>query len=191
VSEVDFSCFFEQWYFGEGYPVFQVFWEQRGDSLLLRSEQTGTAPNVTPLFQVPFELDILFSNGQSQRVRLEQDRSVNEFGLLVDGMVDRIIFDPDYHLLKTATVMQRIPADLPFRYGPNPVSSELTIQFSNIAQIDAVRITNFSGQEIFKVTNAENPLTLDFSTFADGPYLLELTRASEIFQERILKISPN
>jgi aminopeptidase N len=190
VSEVDFSCFFEQWYYGEGYPVFQIFWEQRGDSLLLRSEQTGTASNVTPLFQVPFELDILFSKGQSRRVRLEQDSNLNEFSLKVDGMVDRIIFDPDDHLLKTATVMQRIPADEPFRYGPNPVSSELTIQFSNMARIDAVRITNFSGQEILKVTHAENPFTLDLSSFADGPYLLELTGASETFQKRILKISP-
>ena len=38
-------------------------------------------------------------------------------------------------------------------------------------------------------TDAENPLTLDLSTFADGPYLLEITSASETYQERIVKIS--
>jgi aminopeptidase N len=191
VSEMDFSCFFEQWYYVEGYPVFLLYWEQQGDSLLLRSEQTGTAAQVTPLFQIPFEIEIVYSNQQSQRVRLTQESSEDEFSLAVDGMVDRIIFDPDNHLLKTATVIQRIPTDQPFRYGPNPVSSELTIQFTNASLIDAVRITSFSGQEIFKTTDAENPLILDLSTYADGPYLLELTSASKSYLERILKISAN
>jgi aminopeptidase N len=191
VSGMDFSCFFEQWYYGEGYPVFQLFWEQEGDSLLLRSEQTGTASQVTPLFQVPFELDILFTNGQSQRVRLSQESNEDEFSLQAGGTVERIVFDPDDHLLKTASVIQRIPVDQPFKFGPNPVSSDLTIQFPNNALIEKVRITNFSGQEVFKTTDAENPLTLDLSTYADGPYLLELTSASETYQERIVKISVN
>ena len=146
---MDFSCFFEQWYYGEGYPIFQLFWEQQGDSLVLRSEQTGTAANVTPLFQVPFELEIILSNGNRQYMRLDQQSNVDEFTVPVEGMVERIVFDPDDHLLKTATVIQRFPTEEPYRYGPNPVSSKLTIQFPNRAFIDARRITNVSGQEIF------------------------------------------
>jgi aminopeptidase N len=189
VSGIDFSCFFEQWYYGEGYPIFQLFWEQEGDSLLLRSEQTGTAPVVTPLFQVPFELEIILSNGQRQYVRLDQQSNEDKFAVLVDGMVDRIVFDPDNHLLKTATVVQRIPSDQPFRFGPNPVSSELTIRFPNISLIDAVRITNYAGQEVYKERDAENPLILDLSYLADGAYLLELTNSSDSYMERIVKIS--
>jgi len=191
VSEIDFSCFFEQWYYGEGYPIFQIFWEQDGDMLVLRSEQNGTASNVTPLFQVPFELDIMLSSGHIQRVRLMQQSNQEEYQVPVEGIVERIVFDPDNHLLKTATVIQRIPSDQPFRYGPNPVTSDLTIQFPNSAVIDVVRITNYLGQEIYKETDAENPLILDLSFLADGAYLLELSSASETYQERIVKISPN
>jgi hypothetical protein len=191
VSDLDFSCFFEQWYYGEGYPIFQLFWEQVGDSLLIRSEQTGTAAHITPLFQVPFELEIVLSNGQSQYVRLDQQNNVDEFTVPVIGMVERIVFDPDNHLLKTATVIQRNPTDEPYRYGPNPVSNELTIQFPNSSIIDAVRITNYAGQEIYKQTDAENPLVLNLSYLADGAYLLELTKASNTYQERIVKISEN
>ncbi len=191
VSEMDFSCFFEQWYYGEGYPIFQLFWEQQGDSLVIRSEQNGTVSDVTPLFQVPFELDIMLSNGQSQRVRLLQQSNQEDLSVPVEGVVERVIFDPDNHLLKTATVIQKIPTDKPFRYGPNPVTSELVIQFPNISLIDAVRITNLSGQEVYKATDVSNPLTLNLSTLADGPYLLELTSASKTYQERIVKISAN
>ncbi len=191
VSDLDFSCFFEQWYYGEGYPIFQLFWEQVGDSLLIRSEQTGTAAHITPLFQVPFELEIVLSNGQSQYVRLDQQNNVDEFTVPVKGMVERIVFDPDNHLLKTATVIQRFPRDEPYKYGPNPVSNELTIQFPTSSIIDAVRITNYAGQEIYKETDAENPLVLNLSYLADGAYLLELTKASDTYQERIVKISVN
>jgi len=189
VSGVDFSCFFEQWYYGEGYPVFQLFWEQDGDSLVLRSEQTGTAPNATPLFQVPFELEIILTNGRRQIVRLEQQSNADEFSVPVEGMVERIVFDPDNHLLKTATVIQKVPTDEPYWYGPNPVTSDLTIQFPNISMIDAVRITNYAGQEIYKETETENPLILNLNYLADGAYLLELTMSSDIYQERIVKIS--
>ena len=113
-----------------------------------------------------------------------------DFSIQVDGMVERIVFDPDNHLLKTATVIQKVPEDIPYRYGPNPVTRDLTIQFPNSSMIDAVRITNYSGQEIYKETEAENPLTLDLSYLADGAYLLELTKASETYLERIVKISP-
>ena len=191
VSTLDFSCFFEQWYYGEGYPIFQLFWEQAGDSLLIRSEQTGTAASITPLFQLPFELEILLSNGQSQFVRLNQHSNADDFSVAVEGMVERIVFDPHNYLLKTATVLQKMPEGKPFRYGPNPVTNKLTIQFPNYALIDAVRITNFAGQVIYKARDAENPLTLDLSGYADGPYVIELTNASETYQERIVKISAN
>lgn len=189
VSTMDFSCFFQQWYYGEGYPIFKLFWEQEGDSLYLSCEQIASASDVTALFQVPFEIDIVFSNGEKQRLRLMQESNLEEFTLAVDGLVERIIFDPDMHLLKTATVTQVQPEGEPYRYGPNPVSSELVIQFPNIAVIDVVRITNFSGQEIFKATGVDNPLTLDLSSYADGPYLLELSSASETYTQRIVKIS--
>ncbi len=191
LSGMDFSCFFQQWYYGEGYPVFQIFWEQQGDSLWITSEQTVTAPDVTPLFQVPFELELVNSEGQVRRIRLAQDSNHDEFHIPVEGLVERIVFDPENRLLKTAVVIRKLPQDKPFRYGPNPVSSELTIQFPQKDLIDAVRITNLSGQEVYKAYRAGNPLTLNLSGLADGPYLLELKCASETYLERIVKISVN
>jgi hypothetical protein len=141
------------------------------------------------LFQIPFELDILYANGQKKRVRLIQANSEEEFLVPVEGYVDRIVFDPGKHLLKTATVSQKLPEGKPFRFGPNPVINMLTIQFPNLSTIDTVRITNLAGQEIYRVSGAENPLTLNLSTLADGAYLLELTTPFDTYQERIVKIT--
>lgn len=189
VSEMDFSCFFQQWYYGEGYPVFQLFWEQKGDSLLIWSEQTGTAPQTTLLFQVPFEVDIKFMNGTSRQVRLKQEQALDVYSIPVDGMVERLVFDPDNHLLKTSTVSQKMSEGKPYRLGPNPVTGELSIQFPNLISMVEVRISSFSGQEVLKVTSADNPLILNLSTLADGPYLLELKIGSETYVERLVKLS--
>ncbi len=107
VSGKDFSCFFEQWYYGEGYPHFSLKWKQRGDVLKIVSEQTTTAPEVTPLFQLPFELDLLMEDGTTQRIRLMQNSNKENFTLLVDGAVQAIIFDPDNHLLQTNDMVKK------------------------------------------------------------------------------------
>ena len=174
-SGMDFSCFFEQWYYGEGYPRFTVYWDQQGDSLKIESEQTASAFSVTPLFQVPFELEIRMEGGAHQRVRLMQTDHLGVYTIPVEGLVQDVVFDPDNHLLKTSSVIQELPSRRAFRYGPNPVTRELFIQFPNAGSIDEVRITSMSGQEVLKQSDMGNPATMDLSSLADGQYLLELS----------------
>jgi aminopeptidase N len=188
-SGLDFSSFFEQWYYGEGFPRFVIHWVQQSESLMIRSEQSGSASEVTPLFQVPFELELRFIDGTVQRVRLMQDHSVEEFMVPVEGVVTDVVFDPDNRLLNTSHVSQELPTESAFRFGPNPVAGELYIRFPNITSIDAVRITSLSGQELLTLTHMDNPLTLDLSFLVDGTYLLELSISTGTYQERIVKIS--
>jgi len=103
-SGLDFSAYFKQWYYGEGYPRFEIHWVQQHDAVLIQSGQTGSAPELTPLFQIPFELELRFQDGNYQRVRLMQDHSEEEFRIPVEGVVVEIIFDPDRRLLTTNRV---------------------------------------------------------------------------------------
>jgi aminopeptidase N len=188
-SNMDFSCFFEQWYYGEGYPRFTTHWFQQGDSLIVRSEQSATAPTVTPFFKTPFDLEIKYSDGTSQRLRLDQEAPVEEFSIPINGLVTNLLFDPDKYLLKSSSVIHQLPPDRIFTYGPNPVSEELYIQFFNTSHIDEILITNLSGQEVMRYFNMENPVKLNLSFLADGAYILVMNDANRTYQERIVKIS--
>jgi len=190
-SDMDFSAFFEQWYYGEGFPRFRIYWDQNGDTLKLRCEQTTSAADVTPLFQIPFELEILKADGLTERVRLVQAKNKEEYSIPVTSRVEDVVFDPNKHLLKTASVIQEIPADKAYRLGPNPVSSELFIQFPNAGPFEELRFTNMAGQDVLILRDMENPLSLDLSSFSDGPYLLELSNKSGTYMERIVKVSAN
>ncbi|MCK5135029.1 MAG: T9SS type A sorting domain-containing protein [Bacteroidales bacterium] len=190
-SGVDFSCFFDQWYYGEGFPRFSVFWVQQGDSLNIRSEQTSTSPVITPFFETPFDIEIRFTDGQMERMQLMQDEQVEEFGIVVEGLVQDVIFDPDNKLLKTASVIHQIPFDKFYIFGPNPVTDELYIRFKNTSHIDEILITSMNGKEVLRHSDAENPVMMNLSTLADGPYLLVLYDADRTYMERIVKVSSN
>jgi hypothetical protein len=188
-SGIDFSCFFEQWYYGEGYPRFTVYWAQESDSLKLRVEQTGSAASVTPFFQTPFDLEIRFYNETPRMVRLTQDEPVKDFSIAVNGVVNDILFDPANHILNSEHVIQQIPSERRFVFGPNPVSDELFIQFSNLSYIEEIRLTSLSGQEILRQENIENPAKMNLSALEDGTYLLMLFDKDNTYKEHIVKIS--
>jgi aminopeptidase N len=190
-SGIDFSCFFQQWYYGEGYPHFTVYWEQVGDTLMLRSEQEGTEPSITPFFNIPVEIEARITGSEPVRFRIEQDQPVQTFAVSLEGRVENVIFDPDQNLLHTATVFQDLPSGRLYRFGPNPVSGELYVQFPSSGRFEEIRITSLSGREVRKWTDTDNPVTMDLSSLADGPYLLELTNERGTFLEQIVKISAN
>ena len=188
-SGQDFSPFFQQWYYGEGYPRFNIYWKQMGDTLHIRSEQSTTDPQVTPLFQVPFELEMVLSGGERKRIRLNQNNEQEEYLLAMEGRVMDLIFDPDNYLLATSSVIQEVPAGKAYRYGPNPVYGDLFLQFYNAGSFEKVRITNTAGQVMLNITQLENPAIIDLSLFFDGTYFLEFTNSYGTFSEQILKLT--
>ena len=188
-SHMDFSCFFDQWYYGEGFPRFTIHWSQQGDSLIVRSEQSTTAPAVTPFFKTPFDLEIAYSDGTPQRLRLDQNAPVEEFSLPISGLVANVLFDPDKHLLSASSVIHQLPPDRQYILGPNPVSDEFFIKFINTSHIDSIVILNQNGQEVMRYFDMENPVKLDLSSLADGAYVLVMNDAKNTYQEQIVKVS--
>ncbi len=84
------------------FPGLRVYWQQTGDTLKMKSEQTTSAPDVTSLFQVPFEMDVLIAGGERKRIRLMQNKNLEEFSIQVEGRMEDVIFDPDNYLLETS-----------------------------------------------------------------------------------------
>lgn len=190
-SGVDFSCFFDQWYYGEGYPRFNIHWMQEGDSIKITSEQVATAPEVTPIFYTPFDLEIRLTGGAIHRIRLMQDEQVEKFSVATEGLVADILFDPDGWLLKTASVIQKLPANRRYAFGPNPVEDALYIRLFNNTPNNEVKITNMSGQKLLGQKFTENPVRMDLSSLADGPYVLVIQDSEQTYMERIVKVNSN
>jgi len=89
----DFTDFFDQWYFGEGYPVFDIKWCQENDTLFIRSEQT-TSSGKTQLFKMPVEFRIELEQGDTI-IKYDQDSNVQIFSTVLNNKVQNIVPDPD------------------------------------------------------------------------------------------------
>jgi hypothetical protein len=157
------------------------------------SQQTATAPLVTPFYMTPFDLEIRYTEGNSERVRLVQETPVIDTTIEIQGTIEEIVFDPDLWLLKTVSVLNVIPEhgeEKQFVMGPNPVTGELRIRFLNNTRIDRIAVTNMSGQEVWSKTDVENPVRLNLSGLAAGSYLLVMYDADRSYREKFVKIDP-
>lgn len=185
-SGLDFSSFFDQWYFGEGYPRMDLAWRQSADTLHLTAVQTTSHPEVTPLFNIPFEVELLLGDGRRERVRLEQVDSETRFQLPVSGQVRDLVFDPDGCLLANGTVNELWMSEKPYLLGPNPAGGVLNIRFFEGSRAGDVRLIGMDGKQYLKLLDLPNPCELSLSGLRSGPYILEITRSSERFQEKVI-----
>ena len=97
VSGIDFTDFFNQWYFGEGYPTFSAIWSQEEDTVYLNSIQT-TSTAITTLFKTPIEFKLNYAGG-SQTFRLYQMTNDTIFKIVIPHEITGIAIDPNNWIL--------------------------------------------------------------------------------------------
>jgi len=123
-SAMDFTDFFEQWYLGAGYPIYEVDWEQQGSILSLESTQTTSSAR-TPLFKMSMEYKIFHAGGDTT-VRVFHDEAVESYEFDIPYEVSGIEIDPDNHVLDGVSEEMKgaITVDTPslFSITPNPNS---------------------------------------------------------------------
>lgn len=94
-SGIDLDPFFDEWYFGQGYPTYSARWNTGGPHLYLEITHTSSMPAVTPTFTNPIE--IRFSRiGQADTI-IRFDISTNQDQFVVPnvGMISNLIsIDP-------------------------------------------------------------------------------------------------
>ena len=132
--------FFQQWYRGEGFPTFNVTWNQVGGTLYLKTDETASQPTSVPFFKTDVDYFVTFQDGSGTIVRMPQNQaSVSRaftFAALKSGTVASIKVDPDGWLPDLPGTVQRdnslvlatkASQPLALNFYPNPARTELTI----------------------------------------------------------------
>jgi aminopeptidase N len=136
LSGKDFSTFFEQWLYGEGYPQFVIYWQQFNDKLILNSEQIPTASSITPLFKVTYEIEITYTDNSKEVVPFYHDEKNKYFTYSIsnDKTVKSLSFDPNNWLLAKAQFrlgnsIDNFCENMSVTIYPNPATLKLYIKF--------------------------------------------------------------
>lgn len=180
------TYFFQQWFVGQGYPMFAVRWNQVGNNLFLRNTETVSMPSVTPFFDMELDYRITYTSGQSQVVRLRQSQLVSSFTVPVTGSVSSIQLDPDQWVLNgtgsilrdnTLVLASKAAAKLAsLNVYPNPCRE--TLRLANLTTRAAqAEVTDATGRVLLRQTVSAAQPQLDTHALASGLYHLRLTSA--------------
>ncbi|MDR1666129.1 MAG: T9SS type A sorting domain-containing protein [Bacteroidales bacterium] len=189
---IDFGDFFQQWYFGEGFPVFDISAKTGNGQLELLVEHTGSSP-VTPLFTVDLECRLHRLNGADTTVRLPVRSHRENFVLPVDR-VNSITVDPDDHLLKELRSMdfvKDLPTDDRFVRCNAYIKrgQELAVAFAEAPLRKCrLRLTNLQGKDVLPETAAYGTTaSLPTSNLPAGVYLLYVINGKDRYVRKIIK----
>lgn len=136
VSGLDLTAFFNEWYYGEGYPTYSIEYVQVDGELILVLDQTTSMPGVTPFFTNDLAIRIQKAGGGSEIVRLtgiDSEHTIHVF--TVSGDVTSLTIDPANWIINNNGSIDENPnlAELSEEKAaltiyPNPANSILTVE---------------------------------------------------------------
>ena len=170
VSGRSFQDFFDQWYYGEGYPVFDVHWAQIDPTTVRVITYQATSSPVTPLFRMPLEFRFVSASGGDTLVRLQINQTIDTFFVNVNRTVDNLIADPDKWMLTQVNTISNTTGiesynKLPVAVFPNPAKGMVNIRIDeNSLPGDYTFVINdLNGRIVLKrtITGSVNAVSLD------------------------------
>lgn len=187
----DLAQFFDQWYYGYGFPVFNVYWNQGGNELALEVIEQQSDSLQGSLFQTPLEIEVkrLFSD-TTIRINILQDTTYFQIYSANTDSIVAFVVDPNQWILNgpgvtvNDTSIEVIPAaiktvDLPseaISIFPNPASDYLNVR-SNLPFTESLQadLYNDLGQRV--ISQRIKPYdTISLQGLPDGVYFLQLNQ---------------
>ena len=191
-SGIPLTDFFNQWYFGEGYPTFSVNAIQSGDTLSLNVTETTSAA-VTPLFKGKMEYRINFSGGSDTTVVCYQTANFNTFKFHVGGAVTSVTVDPENWVVNgvgsiTVGVDESAGAALGFSVSPNPVENDLTVYFLPEIGRKKIIISDLSGRTVLEDNIESLVWSRDLSSIPAGIYHIGVITSKDRQIQKFVKL---
>jgi len=179
MTDKDFYDFFQQWYYGSGYPVFDIRWNKvYGDSLKIVIQQTTT--DQVALFTTPLEFRITYKSGVVKRFTVQQETNKQVFVIPANGTIDFLSFDPDNWLIKKVDEFIQLDDEgnpvvlsnnklIDFNFYPNPASD--LVHFSK--SVNSVKIYDTTGRLVLQ-KEKNNLEEINISNLESGIYFLQM-----------------
>ena len=174
--------FFNQWYRGSGYPIFNVRWNQAGSALFLQVKEAAT-PGATPaFFQTEVDYQLTFQDGSTRLVRRAQTQASQGFTVPVSGVVTAVTVDPDGWLPDLPGTVQR---DNSLVLATRPTSAPTLAIFPNPAQ-NQLFIDNLTGAATAEICDATGRLLLRQGMSAARPQVATQALVPGLYLLRLL-----
>ncbi len=193
VAEMNFQTFFDQWYFGQGFPKYDiVYWQDETQKLYISSTQTGS--NVSSdFFEMLLDFRVIFADGTDTIVSFIQQETLDIFEVTCSKNVMSIEVDPNNWTLEEVTSISSVgeketnPAY--FSIGPNPVVDNMNIYFLKESDNKKeIQIISGKGEVVVSKTIKGSNHVLDVSDLPAGMYFVVSTTGNSTSWAKFVKL---
>lgn len=179
IPGIDFDNFFKQWVYGEGYPVYNISWNQLSDRLYIRIKQETAVPSSVSLYTIPVEMTFKTTSGDTT-VKLDNNGADELLVFNVNNTVTDVIFDPLNFILNKEVITQNplLGTDIQPEDGivvyPNPANNIWKVV--NITEGTQAMLTDMAGRVLWTGDVQDNKtVVINAGSYASGHYLLHIT----------------
>lgn len=180
--------FFTTWYYGEGYPVYRLYYDTDYNDLgkvKLRISQSPSSTTV-PFFKMHVPVRV-WKNGKYTDLRLYNTLPDQVF-VISEGPVDKVEFDPEKWLIAKADVVNPVAENLksqPIRIITENEFHRIQIVYPEYSGNEQYRVTDLNGRTIVSGKLNADVTTFDTSGMPAGIYVVELRNKSLLKSEKV------
>jgi hypothetical protein len=182
VSGQDLDPFFQTWFYGRGYPIYDLVWKQDWSDRTLRIEFQQSQSHASVAFfdqNIPLRLK---GNASDTSVIVPVRKDQNSFSIPLDFEVDSVLFDPEKWLIAKLESQLQVYDFEPgerLKIYPNPAQSYLQVQVNRQElEVRNILITDLQGQVLLEtaqpILSDLNVTRLDVRHLPEGAYYIYL-----------------
>jgi aminopeptidase N len=191
VNGVSVDTFFQQWFYKEGFPIYSIKWNQVGNDVYVKLNQTTSVPGSVSVFHLPLELKLTSATGDTV-VRVVNDAASQLYHFTWNKTMAFLSPDPNNWLTDSVSSVTR---DLTMGVDelgmanitiqPNPAATTWSV--AGVPAGAAMQLTDMTGKVIWQ-SEAMNTgvVTVPARNLSSGLYLLRIGTAQGM--ERVYKL---
>ncbi len=184
----DLTWYFDDWYSGEGHPIYTLRWKQQGSGLQVVVSQEQSHPSVS-FFEMILPVKI-YRNGQDSLLRLNLKENNQVFDFVVAGVIDSMKFDPDYQIISRNNILtssDNLEFDTELQVFPNPAKDVLNI-LSMHGDVENISVYDQLGTLVFCNPLVKNKAAiLNISAYMEGIYYIKIGFENQVKVIKVLK----
>jgi len=191
-SGQDLDWYFDDWFYGEGYPSYQIEWSQSVNTVWVTINQTQSHPSVG-FFEVPVPLRFKTGN-QIFDVRLTPSASGQVFQVNVPFAADELLLDPDWWLISANNTVTKVvvgtdePGAFPVQIAPNPASRKVIVSTDDGRLLDGVQVFDALGKLVKAIGNQNvGTCEIDLAGLPGGVYEIRIFSGEMAVIQKLIK----
>jgi aminopeptidase N len=193
-SGQNLSNFFDQWYYNQGYPSYQIIYGQNSGAVNLTINQTQSHPSVT-YFQMPVPIKFI---GVTKDTTIIFDNTFQgqAFTANVNFPILYAHFDPELHLLsKNNSIIGILDPNLTpskVEVYPNPATDRLTLTFQLKDETEfTFEVFDTRGRRVLNIKHTaisgRSSASIDINSLSTGLYELRINANDFSTTQKIIK----